>query len=268
MTQVTPLATASHPFTIADVRIRQDAQGRYCLNDLHKAAVAQGANKRSKEPGEFFKAKRTQELIRLLEEETTENLGDASSDTITQNLGNAGDESATQNLGSTGESETTEISRSLSSPVATVEGRDGGTYVCIELVIAYGQFVSAAFDLKVIRTFLAVVNQQHAMPHIQSAKFWDRLRPHWRAIADLALQGLKNVQIAPLVERSAGSVGRCLARMYEVGYLNPVDVFVARLKPATARRWALNKPVALGWGRPAAPSLQGDLFATSQGEQA
>ncbi|WP_238945323.1 KilA-N domain-containing protein [Allofranklinella schreckenbergeri] len=263
MTQVTPLATASHPFTIADVRIRQDAQGRYCLNDLHKAAVAQGANKRSKEPGEFFKAKRTQELVRLLEQEfaeqsATENPRSLESDaqtgeTITENLGDAGSETITENL--------------RNAPVVRNVGgsaEETGTYVCIELVIAYGQFVSAAFDLKVIRTFLAVVNQQHAMPHIQSAKFWDRLRPHWRAIADLALQGLKNVQIAPLVERSAGSVGRCLARMYEVGYLNPVDVFVARLKPATARRWALSKPVALGWGRPAAPSLQGDLFATQQ----
>lgn len=28
------------PLTLADTAIRQDAHGRYCLNDLHKAAVA------------------------------------------------------------------------------------------------------------------------------------------------------------------------------------------------------------------------------------
>lgn len=100
-----------------------------------------------------------------------------------------------------------------------------------------------------------------AAPAIQSRKFWDRLRPHWRGIAELALAGLKNVQIAPRVARSAGSVGRCLRRMYEVGYLNPVEVFAARLKPATARRWAVSQPVALEWGRPALPGdAQMNLF--------
>jgi|GEM_PF-1964665 len=212
--------------TIAGTRIRQDAQGRYCLNDLHKAAVAQGANKRTKEPGEFFKARRTQELRHILDAETT------------------------GNLRSSEQLETTPNWRSFAAPIATVEGRDGGTFVCLELVVAYGQFVSAAFDLKVIRTFLGVINAQHAMPHTQSLKFWDKLRPHWRGIADLALRGLRNKDIAQAVARSVGSVGRCLSRMYEVGYLNPLDVFVARLKPATAKRWAL-KPVAATWGRPA-----------------
>lgn len=201
--------------TIADTRIRQDAQGRYCLNDLHKAAVAEGAKARTKEPGKFFASVRTQELLHLLEQETTQILG------------------------------------SYRPPVSTIEGRDGGTYVCIELVIAYGQFVSAAFDLKVIRTFLDVINQQHTKPHIQSQKFWDTLRPHWRDIAVLALQGWKNKAIATAVQRSAASVDRCLRRMYEVGYLNPLDVFVARLKLATAQRWAL-KPVVATWGKPAA----------------
>jgi len=202
-----------NPLTIADIRIRQDAQGRYCLNDLHKAAVAAGANKRSKEPGEFFKARRTQELRRILEAE-----------------------SATENL------------RSTFAPINAVESgpyEQRGTFVCLELVISYGQFVSPAFDLKVIRTFLGVINARD----IQAIKFWDRLRPHWRAIADLALAGWRNQAIAAAVHRSAGSVGRCLRRMYEVGYLNPVEVFVAKLKPATARRWAL-KPVAASWGKP------------------
>lgn len=243
-------ANPARLFTLAGVHIRQDAQGRYCLNDLHKAAVAQGANRRSKEPGKFFSSPRTQALLRLLEAEMAAENRPESDTRIWVSLSHDSDESITQNLGN--------------APVARNAGgsvKETGTYVCIELVIAYGQFVSAAFDLKVIRTFLGVINQQHAMPHIQSHKFWDRLRPHWRAIAELALQGLKNVQIAPRVARSAGSVGRCLRRMYEVGYLNPVEVFAARLKPATARRWAVSQPVALEWGCPALPGdAQMNLF--------
>lgn len=228
--------------TVADTRIRQDvygAYGLYCLNDLYKAAVAEGANARTKEPGKFLSSTRTQELIMLLEQEGH-----------TQNLGSCTDLETTQILGSLSAPQTTPNPRSFQAPVSTIEGRDGGTYVCIELVIAYGQFVSAAFDLKVIRTFLAVQHQQHAMPHIQSTKFWDLLRPHWAPIARLALAGLKNGQIAPQVNRSVGSVGRCLRRMFDVGYLNPVAVFTARLKPATAQRWAITKPVASQWGRP------------------
>lgn len=201
----------SQTLNIASTSVRQYEQSHYCLNDLHKAAVAGGANKRSKEPAEFLKSARTKELIALLE--------------------------------------TTGILRSCLPPVVTHEGRDGGTYVCIQLVIAYGQFVSAAFDLKVINTFLAVMHSQDTMPRIQSTKFWDTLRPHWAEIARLATAGLKNKQIAPLVKRSAASVGACLRRMFDVGYLNPVQVFTARLKPATAARWALEKPVAAQWGR-------------------
>lgn len=238
--------------TIANVAVRRDSAGRYCLNDLHKAAVAAGANARSKEPGKFFRSPHVQELIALLEQEAAQS--------ITPNWRNAPanavesrpyeKQSAAPNWGST------------FAPVHTVEGgpyEGRGTYVCIELAIAYGKFVSAAFDLLVIRTYIAVQNREHGMPHIQSAKFWDRLRPHWAAIARLALTGHKNVQIAPLVGRSTASVGRCLRRMYEVGYLNPVEVFKARLAPATAARWAIEQPVAAQWGLPDRGGSQGAL---------
>lgn len=207
---------------LADTCIRQDAHGRYCLNDLHKAAVRAGANARTKEPGKFLSSSRTQELVALLRESGTQILS----------------EGDTQNLGMP------------LAPISTInDGLNNGTYVAIQLVIAYGQFVSAAFDLKVVNTFLQVMHGEHAMPHIQSAKFWDALRPHWAPIARLALAGFKNVQIAAQVQRSVASVGRCLRRMFDVGYLNPVAVFKARLSPATAQRWSITKPVAAQWGR-------------------
>jgi len=104
--------------TIINNTIRMDAEGRYCLNDLHKAAVANGANARTKEPGKFLVSPRTKSLIELLTKNST-----------------------TQNLGS------------LILPVSTLEGREGGTYVVKELVYAYGQFVSPEFDLHVIRSY-------------------------------------------------------------------------------------------------------------------
>ena len=195
--------------TIANIAIRQQTAGLYRLQDLHKAAVKDGANARTKEPGKFLASPRTQEMIAVLKRETT-----------------------TQNLGSCFE------------PIITVEGREGGTYVCLELVVAYGQFVSTAFDLKVIRSFLGGV----AKPLIQNRKFWDASRPHWAAIADMALAGWRNKRIAAQLNRSASSVGACLRRMYEVGYCNPVEVFKARLQPATAARWAIAKPIAAQWG--------------------
>lgn len=110
--------------TITNNAIRMDSEGRYCLNDLHRAAVANGANARTKEPGKFLATNRTKQLVALLAKRTTQNLG------------------------------------SSILPVSTVEGRDGGTYVVKELVYAYGQFVSAEFDLHVICAYDKVVQDE------------------------------------------------------------------------------------------------------------
>lgn len=45
---------ASRPLVISGTAIRQDAEGRFSLNDLHLAAVAGGANKQTTEPGKFL----------------------------------------------------------------------------------------------------------------------------------------------------------------------------------------------------------------------
>lgn len=105
---------------VADISIRQDIDGRYCLNDLHRAAVALGSNDRSKEPGKFFASPQTTALVVEL--------------TDTQNLGVA--------------------------PVNAIKGGlTQGTYVCKELVYAYAMWISPSFNLKVIRAYDAVVTR-------------------------------------------------------------------------------------------------------------
>ena len=113
---------ACNILNIADTAIRQDAEGRYCLNDLHRAAVASGANERTKEPGKFFASQQTADLVKEL--------------------------SDTQDLGIT--------------PVNVVKGNFAsgiaqGTYVVKELVYAYAMWISPAFHLKVIRAYDAMV---------------------------------------------------------------------------------------------------------------
>lgn len=58
--------------TVAGIKVRQDSDGRFSLNDLHKAAVAEGANKRTKEPGKFLA---TNSFAELVVELTTQNPG-------------------------------------------------------------------------------------------------------------------------------------------------------------------------------------------------
>lgn len=53
--------------TISNTAIRRDAEGRYSLNDLHKAAMAVGAAVASQKPSEFLRAKGATSFIEALE---------------------------------------------------------------------------------------------------------------------------------------------------------------------------------------------------------
>jgi hypothetical protein len=104
---------------IGEVAIHADEQGRFSLNDLHRAAGGEDRHK----PGNWLSNQQANDLIVVIE-----------NDGIPA------------------------ISRKV--------GRNGGTFVCKELVYAYAMWVSPAFNLKVIRTFDAVATGKVEAPKL------------------------------------------------------------------------------------------------------
>ncbi|EMI7476958.1 KilA-N domain-containing protein [Morganella morganii] len=106
---------------ISNTSIKQDIDGRYSLNDLHKAS----GNKEKDKPANWLRSEKTVELIDEI--------------LIAQNR------------------EVKNTARKQ-APVMSKSGRYGGTYVCKELVYSYAMWISAAFSLKVIRAYDALVS--------------------------------------------------------------------------------------------------------------
>lgn len=119
--------SASIALTVADVTVSQNAYGRFSLNDLHRASGGRAKHR----PAQWLRSEPVKSLISELE---GENL--ASNCAYTHNSGEAA--TAVQ-------------------PVATAAGSAGGTYVVRELVYAYAMWISAAFHLKVIRAYDALM---------------------------------------------------------------------------------------------------------------
>ncbi|NWK52155.1 phage antirepressor KilAC domain-containing protein [Acinetobacter sp. SwsAc5] len=106
---------------IDGIEIRTDAQGRFCLNDLHKASGSLEKNK----PKFFLENKQTQALV--------------------QELTEGGIPSSQQ----------------IQPVSVTRGGLEQGTYVVKELVYSYAMWISPSFNLKVIRTFDSVATSQN-----------------------------------------------------------------------------------------------------------
>jgi hypothetical protein len=121
--------------TLAGIgNIHTDVEGRYSLNDFHKASGGLSAH----QPSNWM---RSDQAVALIDE-----------------ISNSSDLRI--------------------SPVESKSGRYGGTYVCKELVYAYAMWISAPFQLKVIRAFDALITgdvekaQQIASPKQQPAKMF------------------------------------------------------------------------------------------------
>lgn len=111
---------------IANIHIRQDADGRYLLSDLHRAA---GGELRHR-PSTWAQNAQTRALVDALNAEATA----------------AG------------------ASRNSVTPLNRVnDGTANGTYVVRELVYAYAMWISPEFHLAVIRAYDAA---QHAAPKV------------------------------------------------------------------------------------------------------
>ncbi|MCF8965193.1 KilA-N domain-containing protein [Providencia rettgeri] len=124
---------------ISNTQIKQDADGRYSLNDLHKAA----GNERRHEPNLWLGLLQTKELIKeILNTGIPVFKNDEILNAQICPIKNGNEISIKPH------------------PVSSKKGRYGGTYVCKELVYSYAMWISAAFSLKVIRAYDALVSQK------------------------------------------------------------------------------------------------------------
>ncbi len=65
------------------------------------------------------------------------------------------------------------VVKSVFPAVKTVEGRAGGTYGVLEVAVAYANWLSATFYLKVIRTFIAVQSGKTQHNHLSELSIQD-----------------------------------------------------------------------------------------------
>ncbi|HEX9080248.1 MAG TPA: KilA-N domain-containing protein [Desulfuromonadaceae bacterium] len=208
--------------TVTGVSIRQDEQGRYCLNDLHKAA---GGAKRHA-PNEWLRNKQTQALLEELDREGKARI---------RALGEPG---------------------IPGSPLTSKKDgvfEERGTFIVKELVYAYAMWISPAFHLRVIRAYDALVNGELVKPLLQVESYWFGRYPHWPPIRVEVLAGKAYKAIAEVLQISRGRVARAVKSMIKVGLLDPAKV--AEVQRGPARKAAIR--YSDGWG--GAPSMQMSL---------
>ena len=102
---------------IESVSIRQDAHGRYSLNDLHKAAMANGKATESQKPSEFLSSQGVQAFVAALD---AENLGKA---------------------------------ENPASVKSVKGGKNPGTWAAELVAIRYAAWIDPAFEVRVYRAF-------------------------------------------------------------------------------------------------------------------
>ncbi len=199
-----------HTIKVAGVTIRRDAEGRYCLNDLHKASGGH-TNKR---PSKWLRYGPAKALIEALDRR----------------------DSPQEDLFS-------EPFKGLRNVVTTAVGRPE-TYAVKQLVYAYAMWISPDFNLHVIEAYDKLVMGEFVQPSIQHENYWFERRPWWPAIRERVLLGETYRNIAAAIGRSAASVRNAVKRMIMVGLLSPLAVSTAQR--GHAKNAALRYGV--GWG--------------------
>lgn len=194
--------------TIADVGIRQDAEGRYCLNDLYRASGSANRHR----PSLWLENKQTKALIaELISEQEFRLRSKVSKQEFLLRT-----ETSEQEF--------------LLAPVVTEAVRNPSTYVVKELVYAYAMWISPAFQLKVIRAYDALVTGQLAERDQDIAYLRGRIAAHQNRYFDkfperltiryMAMKGEPYWYIGRLVSRSVSAVGRAVAHMLQWGMMS------------------------------------------------
>lgn len=127
--------------TIESVTVRTDAQGRYCLNDLHRAAIANGKATESHAPAQFLKTGKVQDFIAALDAD--DQCGESR---IAQKISDV---------------------KKITSVHSVKGGKSQGTYAVELVAIRYAAWIDPAFEIRVYRTFQAAAH---------GAKDWRKLR--------------------------------------------------------------------------------------------
>ncbi|MDR3324324.1 MAG: KilA-N domain-containing protein [Zoogloeaceae bacterium] len=180
---------------VAHVYIRQDEQGRYCLNDLHKAAGGEARHR----PSLWLANKQAKEVIAELEAEAKSQSTNSCSGISPTNIKSKAGIPAL--------------------PVAFQRGGENekrGTFVTRELVYIYAMWISAKFHLVVIRAADAALTgelsaQQKILKQVEAAYF--ARYPERREIRRLAYQGEPYWYIGERVRRAAATVGKAVRHM-------------------------------------------------------
>jgi len=152
---------SAQSLTLGVIQIRQH-NGLYCLNDIHRASG--GAEKHR--PIEYLRLDSTQTLIETLIKEL--------SFSNVRNINEAGNPASNST-----DRQSKNIIKGGDSHLflRTLKGRNGGTYACKELVIAYAGWINAAFHLRVLRVFLESLNPPKK-PRVIRDENWKRQRHH------------------------------------------------------------------------------------------
>lgn len=115
---------AASATVIESISIRRDAEGRYSLNDLRRAAMMAGKATESQRPGNFLKADTVQAFIAAYDAEESDATKIASGD-----------------------------AKIFASVHSVKGGKSQGTYAAELIAIRYAAWIDPSFEVKVYRTF-------------------------------------------------------------------------------------------------------------------
>jgi hypothetical protein len=196
--------------TVLNTTIRQNERHLFSLVDLHKSSG--GAEKNS--PNRWLRNAKAKEEVDFLIAEV-----DKSKFGLIAEVNNAKNGVIAQQPNNT------------KSGVIEVR-QNTGAWVCMDLVYSYAMWISPRFKFKVIRAYDAMLSR----PRIQHEKALTQRYEFYPPLRKLALEGKKDVQIAPLIGRSPGSVGYHRKKQFNEGFTDPVEYAHKRYPEATAKK--------------------------------